>query len=356
MASTAAPRTLADQLRGWPDARLAALLAARPDLANPAPQDSSQLASRASTRASVLRALDQLTRLELVVLDAVVVLGGRASLERLHEVVHASSAEVDEAVSVLRDLVLLWGEDADLRVVSAVPDTVGTTVSRLGPPAAQLLAGCGADRLAQLLAAAGDRTTGDKGAVVVRLAGVLGQPAMVEKLLAWCDEPARTMLEHVERTGSEGASDSAGRAVDPAAATTPVEQLLAHALLLPKDRRHVVVPREIGLVLRGGRPTREAVGQPPPLAATERDARMVDRAAAGAAHETVHRAGLLLDQWGAEPPAVLRQGGLSVRDLKATAVLLHTDERHAALLVELAAAAGLLAKGETVETDAAWLP
>ena len=50
MPSTPAPRTLADQLRGWPDARLAALLSARPDLANPAPQDSSQLASRARTR------------------------------------------------------------------------------------------------------------------------------------------------------------------------------------------------------------------------------------------------------------------------------------------------------------------
>ncbi len=43
--STSPPRTLADQLRSWPDARLTALLQARPDLATPAPQDSSQLAS-----------------------------------------------------------------------------------------------------------------------------------------------------------------------------------------------------------------------------------------------------------------------------------------------------------------------
>ncbi|WP_148575525.1 helicase C-terminal domain-containing protein [Nocardioides caldifontis] len=356
MPSTTAPRTLADQLRGWPDARLAALLEARPDLANPAPQDSSQLASRASTRASVLRALDQLTRLELVVLDAAVVLGSRASVAQLHDVVHAAAEEVDVALVRLRDLALLWGGDDELRVVSAVPDTVGTTVSRLGPPAAQLLAGFGPDRLAQLLTALGERSTGDKGADVVRLAAMLADHACVEQLVAQCDEPARAMLDHLERTGSEGASESAGRPVDVPSATTPVEQLLARGLLLPKDRRHVVVPREVGLVLRGGRTTREAVGTPPPLVTTERSARLVDQAAAGAAHETVHRIELLLDHWGAEPPAVLRQGGLSVRDLKATAALLHTDERQAALLVEVAAAAGLLAKGETVESDAAWLP
>ena len=356
MASTPAPRTLADQLRGWPDARLAALLSARPDLANPAPQDSSQLASRASTRASVLRALDQLTRLELVVLDAVVVLGGRAGLSRLREVVHASADEVDAAAAHLRDLALLWGEDDELRVVSAVPDTVGTTVSRLGPAAAQLLAGLGPDRLARLLSALSDRSTGDKGADVLRIAGALADPARVEELVAQCDEPARTMLDHLERTGSEGSSEQAGHQVDVSTATTPVEQLLARGLLLPKDRRHVAVPREVGLVLRGGRTTREEIGTPPPLAVAGRAQRLVDQAAAGAAHESVHRVELLLDHWGAEPPPVLRQGGLSVRDLKATAVLLHTDERHAALLVEVAAAAGLLAKGETVETDAAWLP
>jgi hypothetical protein len=67
------PRTLADQLRGWPDERLGNLLRERPDLATPAPHDSAQLASRAATRSSLLRALDGLSRLELSVLDAQVV-------------------------------------------------------------------------------------------------------------------------------------------------------------------------------------------------------------------------------------------------------------------------------------------
>jgi hypothetical protein len=350
------PRTLADQLRGWPDDRLTALLVRRPDLANPAPHDSAQLASRASTRASVLRALDDLTRLELVTLDAAVALGARSAVSTLLGAVHAETTAVEDAVARLRDLVLLWGEDDDLRVVSAVADTLGTTVSGLGPPVDQLLAGAGPDRVSGLVIDIGQRSSGDRAADVGRLAELLRDPACVAELLAGCDDGARTMLEHLDRSGSDGATDAAAANVRLAAATTPVEQLLARGLLLPRDSRHVAVPREVGLALRDGRTTHEPVDGPPPLAAATRSAALVDRAAAGAAYEVVHRAELLLDEWGARPPSVLRQGGLGVRDLKAAAALLHTDERVAALLVETVAAAGLLAQGATEELDVAWLP
>ena len=354
--SAAAPRTLADQLRSWPDARLAALLQARPDLASPAPQDSSQLASRAGIRASVLRALDQLTRLELVTLDALVVLGGRGSSATVAEVVHAEPEQVTVALTRLRDLVLVWGEDGELRVLSSVPELLGATVSGLGPSAEQLLTALGPERVARLLTDVGGTPTGDRAADVTRIAGKLADVDVVRRLLDGCDPAARAMLEHLERAGWPGTSDDAGRAVDVAGAETPVEQLIARGLLLAKDKRHLVVPREVALALRGGRTTHEPVGEPPPLVTSTRSAKLVDQAAAGAAYELVHRIELLLDHWGAEPPAALRQGGLSVRDLKATAALLYTDERQAALHVELASAAGLLAQGDTTELDAAWLP
>ena len=53
-------RSLADELRGWDDVRLVALLEARPDLATPPAADLTSLAARASTRASVHRTLDRL--------------------------------------------------------------------------------------------------------------------------------------------------------------------------------------------------------------------------------------------------------------------------------------------------------
>src|SRR5512139_946733 len=100
MAESSPPRTLADQFRSWSDDALARLLEARPDLAVPAPQDSTQLASRASTRASALRAVDQLDLLGLAVIDGVVALGGRASLDDLRRHVNAAPESVATTVDL----------------------------------------------------------------------------------------------------------------------------------------------------------------------------------------------------------------------------------------------------------------
>src|SRR5690606_20109148 len=117
-----APRTLAEQLRGWSDAELARLLTERPDLAVPTPQDIAQLASRAGTRASVLRALDQLTTLELTVLEGVLCCGTTGSLSRVQRLVNAEPRSVADALARLRALALVWGADDALRVLSVVPD------------------------------------------------------------------------------------------------------------------------------------------------------------------------------------------------------------------------------------------
>ena len=53
-------------------------------------------------------------------------------------------------------------------------------------------------------------------------------------------------------------------------------------------------------------------------------------------------------------PGVLRAGGLGVRDLRATAELLDLEEPHAALIVETAYAAGLLA--DSGEFEPTWVP
>ena len=352
----APPRTLADQLRGWPDDRLAALLAARPDLVVPAPQNSAQLASRASTRASVLRALDQLTRLELVVLDALAALDGRAPLSRLRAVVHAGTPGFDAVLTRVRDLALVWGEDDDLRLVSAVTETLATTVSGLGPAAGVLLGGHGPERLAGLLADLGERSTGDRGADLDRVAAVLADPAVVARLRAEVDPAAREVLDHLDATGPAGTTEEAQATPRVATARTPVEQLLARALVLPQDRRHVAVPREVGTALRSGRTTRDPADRPPALDTAERSARLVDSAAAGAAHELVHRVETLLEHLAEHAPVVLRQGGLAKRDLRAVAGVLGVDERVAALHVEVAAAAGLLARGSGPGADVVWLP
>jgi hypothetical protein len=346
------PRTLADQLRGWSDDALATLLRARPDLATPTPQDTSQLASRAGARASVLRAVDQLNRLELIVLDAVLALGGTASVAALHSVVHAEAAAVDAALDRVRGLALLWGDDDGMRALSVLGEVLGTRTSGLGPSAGTLMSGYGPSRVADLARAVGLTPTGnrheDVDAVVARLADPDRVAALVEDL----DEPARAILEHLAAEGKDGTVGS----TEPGAAGGPADQLLGRGLLVARDRTHVSVPREVAICLRGGHTTVERADEVPELATSARDASLVDRAAAGAAFELVRHVELLLEHWGSTPPSALRAGGLGVRDLRATAELLHTDERTAALHVEVAFAADLLATGTTADGDAVWLP
>ncbi|MFL6158639.1 MAG: helicase-associated domain-containing protein [Marmoricola sp.] len=311
MSTSATPRTLADQLRGWPDERLVALLELRPDLAVPAPTDSSQLASRAVVRVSVLRALDLLDRLQLETLLTVVQVGPAPS-DVVHAFVNADPTAVEQALDRLNDLALIWGSPETWRPVTAVADLIGLPA---GPPARE-----------------------------------------IDKALADLDDRARTILDHLDETDSAGTVANAKWPVRVTDASTPTEVLLAHRLLVPRDERHVVVPWSVRLSLRGGRSTRERIDQVPDLALGERTQEIVDRAAAGAAYELTRRTEMLLEAWATQPPGGLRSGGLGVRDLRAAAELIHADPPTAALIIETAAAAGLLALGMNDDLDSAWLP
>jgi hypothetical protein len=317
-------RSLADQLRGWSDDRLSRLLTERPDLATPAPHDFGQLASRATVRASIVRALDTLTRLELLVLDALVVVG-QTTRRELPPIIHAEPADVDIALDRLVDLALVWEAPGGLRALSGVADglagTRGPGTSGLHPRSP-------------------DFRSADE----------------VERRLAELTPEARTLLDHVVEQGGEATTGTSRHAVSPEDARTPAEELLARQLLVPRSGGVVVVPGEVGLALRGGRTTSDPADAPPALATAERDPALVDRAAAGAAFELVRRTELLLDHWGGHPPGVLRGGGLAVRDLRAAATQLHVDQPTAALVVETAAAAGLIAERADADGNPVWVP
>jgi hypothetical protein len=317
-------RTLAEQLRGWPDDRLSRLLRERPDLATPAPQDSAQLAARATTRASVLRALDQLTLPELRILDALVVTGP-AGFDELASVVRASVPSLAAAVERLGDLVLVWESATGLRPVS----TVAEALTSGGAPGASGLRPVSTDP---------------------------PDPDTVRQHLDEISPAALALLRHVDESGGQATTGSARHTVPPDDADSPAEELLARRLLVVRSGTTAWLPGEVGLALRGGRTTVEPVDVAPEIATSKRSSALVDRAAAGAAFEAVRRVELLLDHWGTRPPGALRSGGLGVRDLKAAAGHLHVDEPTAALLVEVASAAGLLALGTDQDGDQAWLP
>ncbi|HEX3004006.1 MAG TPA: helicase-associated domain-containing protein, partial [Angustibacter sp.] len=315
----AAPRSLADELRSWDDARLVALLRARPDLVTPVPPDLASLAARATTRASVHRALDGLDAFTLQVLDALAALDEPAPRKDVARLLGLRVSDVAPAVDLLRDLALVWGGDNALRLVLTVRDAVGPFPAGLGPPSSTALPS-GAD-LDALLAAA---------------------PAGVDDVLA-----------RLAWGPPVGAFPRADRPVDPDS-RSPVEWLLARRLLAAADPGHVVLPREVGLHLRGGRVHAELHRQPPVWDGAEREVAAVDAAAGAAAGELVRWVGELGDLWGAAPPGVLRAGGLGVRDLRRTALALDVPEPTAAVVVEVAYAAGLVA--DDGEVGASWLP
>lgn len=88
--------------------------------------------------------------------------------------------------------------------------------------------------------------------------------------------------------------------------------------------------------------------------AREYSPQAVDAAAASQAFTALSTIEDLFKDWDEGGPAVLRSGGLSVRDLKRTAAALDMSEQLAAFWVELAYAAGLLAAdGEADERFAA---
>lgn len=92
---------------------------------------------------------------------------------------------------------------------------------------------------------------------------------------------------------------------------------------------------------------------PPPMASVARDAGLVDRTAGQHALATVMGVTTIAEGWaGDDAPPVLRKGGLGVRDLAATARVVDSDDRTAALWIEAAYAAGLVARDD----DDLWRP
>ncbi|MBM4830150.1 MULTISPECIES: helicase-associated domain-containing protein [Actinomycetes] len=354
----AAPRSLAEALRGRDDVSLAALLRSRPDLITPVPTDLTQLATRAGTRASVVRALERLDRFTLQTAQALAIASEPATYDELLGLMAgddgdpAVSAALPHALGTLREQALVWGGDGRLRLVRTArellaPSPQHPSPTGLGPTVREAGAGISPGRIQEILATAGLPSTHDSVSALDALTGLFDDP---ERMSALLDQAPSESVEVLERLvwGPPYGQVTA----DPA---PRLRWLLDRGLLLPTAPGTVVLPREVALRLRAGRAHRTTEPVPPPVeAAAAHRPQMVDATAAGQAYTALATVEELLKDWHEGGPGVLRAGGLSVRDLKRTAVALDVPEPVAAFWVELAYAAGLLASdGEADERYAA---
>ncbi|MFE1344177.1 helicase-associated domain-containing protein [Streptomyces sp. NPDC058757] len=352
--TAAGPRTLAEALRARGDDGLAALLRARPDLLGPVPNDLTQLATRAGTRASVVRALERLDRFSLQVAEALAVAPDPAPYPVLAGLFGGGpdapevEAALPRAVALLRERALVWGEDDRLRLVRTArellsPSPQHPSPTGLGPTVAEATAGMSPGRLQEIVAAAGLPSTHDPVSAVAALTALFTDRKRMGALLDTAPPEALSVLDRLVWGPPYGEVT--------AKPTPPVSWLRDRGLLLPVSPRTMVLPREVALHLRGGRAHRAPEPRAPePVVSRAYPPRTVDAAAAGQAYAALATVEELLKSWDHGGPAVLRAGGLSVRDLKRTAAALDVPEPVAAFWLELAYGAGLLASdGEADE-------
>ncbi|WP_447039004.1 helicase-associated domain-containing protein [Streptomyces sp. DSM 118878] len=354
------PRSLAEALRSRGDGQLAALLHARPDLLSPVPTDVTQLAARAGTRASVVRALERLGRFTQQVAEALAVAPEPATYGEVLALLAGDDGDpavepaFRRALATLHEQALVWGTDERLRLVRTARELLAPAPQHpsptgLGPTVAEATSGMSPTRIQDIVTTAGLPTTHDPVSAVRSLTALFNDR---ERMSALLDEAPAESVEVLSRLvwGPPYGQVTA----EPA---RHLRWLIDRGLLLPTAPGTVVLPREAALHLRAGRAHRVLVPEPPAVgAAREYRPQVVDAAAAGQAYTALATVEELLKDWDEGGPAVLRAGGLSVRDLKRTAAALDLPEPSAAFWVELAYAAGLLASDNEADERYAATP
>ncbi len=329
---------------------LAELLRLRPDAAaRPAPTHLDELSARLTTAHSASTALADVDAVALQLAEIVVAYNGMPA-DRLRELF--GSTALDDALSELMRRGLVWesGSKADARIEPAggvraswpQPLDLGRGLrSLLGQlPANQL------DLVSQTLRV-GQQSSRKKTHEVIAarlttdriVALAAAAPAAVAKLLdlATWDGP-NVFVDPETASALWWAGRNLGR--------SDVGWAVGHALLLPVAWDVLQMPREVGLALRGPdwRPVPNT--NRPTVVTTPVNSGSIERESAAAAAATLDVASSVMDTLGTSPAAMLRTGGVGVREVRRLAKVAKVDERAVVLALETSRAGGLIAPSD----------
>ncbi len=293
---TAVIRSLADSLRRFGDARLEALLIARPDLASPVPRGIAPLAARAASAGSARRALEALTLGQLHLVEALAVLEDGASPAELAAAVGAVPAQIAASLERIETLALVWGED-ELHLLRPLREGLRTP------------AGLAPER------------------------GSDPSPEQAESIA----EQARELLEDAAEAVAWGPAKITGQGA-------LAQRLVQMGAARRTEDDALLIPRSVHLALRGGRVRRRFLAQRP---AVDGDAlqERIPGARTAQATERAHDALRVLRtvrDFDDDPPSVLHKGGLPQRDLKRMAARAGVEPVVLATILQAAWQAGLI--------------
>lgn len=284
-------RTFADYLRSLDDAALERLFSLRPDLISPTPPDYAALSVRANSGPSIARVIDSLNAFELQVLEALLVLTEPIKVKELEKITATSARFV---YAKFEDLGLIY----EGVIPTQVRESMGAEPAGLGP----------------------------RSLTKLDLNKLKEAPDSAKKVMsALCWGPPRGSVGDIKNPGPG------------------IAWLLEHHFVVPLDQRHVVMPAEVAIYLRGEKVHKELADKAPEIAGKKYNQSDIDRAAIANIANLLRWCEELLNFWGETAPTALRAGGVGVRDLKEVAQHLGVSEGCAAFVAELCYLSGLVA-------------
>jgi hypothetical protein len=284
-------RTFADFLRSLDDAALERLFKLRPDLISPTPPDYAALAVRANSGPSIARVIDSLNAFELQVLDALMILEEPINVKELEKITDSSARFVYKKFV---ELCLVY----EGLIPTTLREAIGAEPAGLGP----------------------------RSMVKLDLKKLDSAPESAKKVigaLAW--GPPRGSVGDIKNPGPG------------------IAWLLESNFVVPLDQRHVIMPSDVAIYLRGGKVHKELLSKAPDLIGKKFNQSDIDRAAIANISNVLRWCEELLNFWGEVAPTALRSGGLGIRDLKDVAQHLGVSEGCAAFVAELCYLSGLVA-------------
>ena len=385
-------------LAGLSDDTLVRICTLRPDVATPAPASLDVLASRLRLPASTARAMGTLSWPELLVLATAASLGADSGAVPLAAVAEhlgvdgpagetkakarsttttAGSATFGAAVARLRDLALIWGEEDSVRIVPVTATAIASAPvvpphpgEPVGDELEEAWAGLSAPAVGVLEAIARGRSP----------VGALGTGAS-ESVKAAAAELAAAGLAEVTDGSAEAVAGGApaGETVIPRAHTLDRARHGARTRTgtgAGSDSGAGSVSGSGGRAKSAGGTLLELPAWADPLdtgtskagtgktgtgkAGKSTAAKDADASGGVAALDLLHRCDSLLAAMSTVPLATLKAGGVGVRELRRVARAAQLEEAELPLLLEVLAAAGLIAVGDTdvgdVAYDSVWAP